>query len=205
MGMENSIMHERIIGLYEDNAAAWDGSRGLDARLEQQWLERFAALLPAGAGVLDIGCGSGQPIARWLTGRGFRVTGVDSSPSLIALCRERLPDGVWHVADMRRLELGERFDGLIAWHSLFHLAPDDQRKMFLRFAAHSRPGAVLMFTSGWEEGVSIGEWQGEPLYHASLDPEEYRRLLEEIGFEVVANEARDPEAGEATVWMARRT
>ena len=201
--MENSLMHDRIIGLYEAHAAAWDAVRGDEARLEEKWLERFAALLPAGGRVLDIGCGSGRPVAGWLIGRGFGLTGLDSSPSLVAMARERFPDASWYVADIRALALGERFDGLIAWHSLFHLSPDDQRPMFARFAAHARPGAILMFTSGWAEGVRIGEWQGEPLYHASLGPGEYRALLRESGFEVVEHETRDPDCGEATVWLAR--
>ena len=197
-------MHDRIISLYEENAAAWDRLRGRDLH-ERAWLERFAGRLREGARVLDIGCGMGEPIARWLVERGFRVTGVDSSPSLIAMCRERFPEAAWHVADMRALALGERFDGLIAWHSLFHLAPDDQRPMFPRFAAHARPGAILMFTSGWADDVSIGEWQGEPLYHASLDPDDYRRLLADNGFELVDHKLRDPDCGDSTVWIARFT
>jgi trans-aconitate methyltransferase len=202
--MENSGMNERIIGLYEQHAAAWDALRGVEATLEAPWLERFAARLPAAGTVLDIGCGAGQPIARWLTGRGFQVTGIDSSPSLIALCRERFPKAAWHIADMRELALGQRFDGLVAWHSLFHLAPEDQRPMFARFAAHSSPGATLMFTSGCAEGVRIGEWQGEPLYHASLDPGEYRNLLAGNGFDLLEHRPRDPDCGEATVWIATR-
>ncbi|HYD36411.1 MAG TPA: class I SAM-dependent methyltransferase [Allosphingosinicella sp.] len=201
--MENSAMNERIIGLYEDHAAAWDAMRGDRARLEAPWLERFVALLPAGGRVLDIGCGSGRPVAAWLIDRGLRVTGIDSSPSLIALARGRFPKAEWQVADMRALALGERFDGLIAWHGLFHLSPDDQRPMFGRLAAHAKPGAALMFTSGWGAGVRIGEWQGEPLYHASLDPAEYRRLLGDNGFKILEHKRRDPECGEASVWIAR--
>jgi hypothetical protein len=52
--------------------------------------------------------------------------------------------------------------------------------------------------------VRIGEWQGEPLYHSSLASVDYRRLLEDNGFEVLEHEARDPACGEATVWIARR-
>jgi 2-polyprenyl-3-methyl-5-hydroxy-6-metoxy-1,4-benzoquinol methylase len=194
---------QRIIGLYEENAAAWDRQRGRDLH-EAVWLERFAALLPAGASVLDLGCGMGEPIARWLIGRGFRVTGVDAARSLVAMARKRFPDQHWIVADMRTLDLGRRFDGLIAWHSLFHLAPAEQRPMFARLAAHASPGAPLMFTSGTEHGEAIGTWMGEPLYHGSLDPADYERLLAVNGFAVAAHQVRDPDCGEATIWLASK-
>lgn len=196
-------MHDRIVGLYEDNAAAWAKARSGSGGKEAPWLERFASLLPAGGTVLDIGCGSAEPIARDLIRAGFGLTGVDSSARLIAICQERFPDEEWIVADMRRLDLGRRFDGLVAWHSLFHLAPDDQRALFPRLAAHAAPGAILMFTSGDDEGVRIGEWQGEPLYHASLSPAAYRSLLEASRFSVLDFRPRDPETGDATVWIAQ--
>ncbi|MBW8281962.1 MAG: class I SAM-dependent methyltransferase, partial [Rhizobium sp.] len=169
------------------------------------WLDRFAANLAKGASVLDIGCGSGDPMAADLLARGLAVTGVDSSETLIGLCRQRLPSGDWRVADMRTLSLGRTFDALLAWHSFFHLTPDEQRAMFPVFAAHSADGAMLMFTSGPAEGVAIGTFQGEPLYHASLDLNEYRLLLRENGFAIVDHVAEDPDCGGATVWLARRT
>ena len=60
-----------------------------------------------------------------------------------------------------------------------------------------------MFTSGPAYGEAIGEWRGEPLYHASLDPAEYRALLDENDFEVVAHVAEDPACGHHTIWLAR--
>lgn len=195
---------DRISGLYEDNAAAWDEVREADASLERPWLDRFCARLPAGAAILDVGCGSGRPSAGELVRRGFRVTGIDSSPSLIALCRARMPGQEWIVADMRTLDLGRRFEGIVVWHSSFHLTPDDQRALFPRLAAHSAPGGALMFTGGEEAGVRIGEWQSEPLYHASLAPDEYAALLEANRFTILAHTACDPECGGATVWLARK-
>jgi hypothetical protein len=76
--------------------------------------------------------------------------------------------------------------------------------MFETFAAHANPGAPLMFTSGWEEGEAIGEWRGEPLFHASLDPAEYRDLLDAAGFDVVDHVVQDPDCGHSTIWLARR-
>lgn len=197
--------HERIVGLYEDHAEAWAALRSGSDVPERAWLDRFAALLDAGADILDVGCGSGVPMARELIGQGFGVTGIDSSPSLIALCRERFPEHRWIAADMRRLDLGRAFDGVVAWHSLFHLTPDDQRVTLPRLAAHCRPGGVLMLTTGDGAGVRIGEWQGEPLYHASLDADEYEEILETSGFAVLERRLRDPASGEATVWLARRS
>jgi SAM-dependent methyltransferase len=194
---------KRIVGLYEDNAAAWDRQRPRDLH-EAAWLERFAAFLPPRASVLDIGCGMGEPVARWFVERGYRVTGIDTAPSLIALARRRLPAMEWLVGDMRRLDLGRAFDGLIAWHSFFHLAHDDQRAMFPIFAAHAGPGAPLMFTSGTSHGEAIGQWMGEPLYHGSLAPDEYRTLLAANGFGVAAHQASDPDCGGSTVWLATR-
>ena len=196
---------DEIVDLYERKARAWVADRNRSGGLlEQAWLDRFLALVPAGGTVLDIGCGSGQPIAAYLIARGYGVTGVDSSPTMIALARASFPDRPWTVADMRTLALGARFDGLIAWDSFFHLTYDDQRRMFPIFAAHALPGAPLWFSSGPRHGEAIGTLHGEPLYHASLDPEEYRALLAANGFSVVDHVAEDPDCGGHTVWLARR-
>ena len=129
---------ERIVDLYERHAREWDADRGRSL-FEKPWLDRFAALLPPGASILDLGCGSAEPIGRYLIERGFHLTGIDSSPTLIALCRARFPDHAWTVADMRTLALGQTFHGLIAWDSFFHLAHADQRRMFPIFRNHSAP------------------------------------------------------------------
>jgi SAM-dependent methyltransferase len=192
---------DRIIGLYQRHGRAWATDRG-NRLFEAAWLDRFRHLLPEGGTVLDVGCGSGQPVARYLIERHYRVTGVDSSPGMIAMCREHFPDGDWRVADMRTLSLDTVFNGVIAWDSFFHLNHDDQRGMFPIFRKHA--GGALMFTSGPSHGEAIGSLGGEPLYHASLDPAEYRALLEANGFEVVAHVIEDPTCGGRTIWLARR-
>ncbi len=75
--------------------------------------------------------------------------------------------------------------------------------MFAVFAAHALPGAPLMFTSGPAHGEAVGDFEGEPLFHASLGPDEYRNLLAAHGFEVLAYMPEDPQCGWHTVWLAR--
>jgi SAM-dependent methyltransferase len=195
------VCKDAVVDLYERHAQVYDRDRGRSLQ-ERVWLDRFLAYLPAGGTVLDVGCGMGEPIARYLIDRGFGVVGVDASRSMIELCRARFPNSAWLLLDMRQLELQQRFDGILAWDSFFHLGTDDQRGMFPRFAAHARHGAPLMFTSGSAEGEAIGSCCDEPLYHASLAPSEYEHILITNGFAVRAYVAEDAACGDHTIWLA---
>lgn len=195
---------DAIPGLYARHAEAFDRVRGKDGS-ERPWLDLLVAPLQPGAHVLDLGCGSGEPIAADLIDRGLAVTGLDVSEPLIRLCRERFPAYDFHVGDMRDLALGRTFEAIVAWHSFFHLTPEAQRAIFPRFASHAGSGGTLMFTSGPAAAVAIGEFEGEPLYHASLDPEEYQSLLSDNGFEVLRHVVEDPSCGGATVWLAQKS
>ena len=121
-------MADRINDHYERHAREWDADRNLHVSPwnDKPWHDRFVAALPRAANVLDLGCGSGAPVAKYMAECGLHVTGVDSSPTLISLCRQRLPDHEWLVDDMRSLRLSRRFDGVLAWDSLFHLTPDER-------------------------------------------------------------------------------
>jgi SAM-dependent methyltransferase len=199
-----SDLADLIAGHYERHALAWDADRRAAGWNDKRWIDQFVGLLPRAAAVLDLGCGGGQPVATSMVARGLQVTGVDSSPTLISLCRSRMPDQQWVYADMRSVSLGRRFDGVLAWDSFFHLRPADQRAMFAIFAAHAVAGGILMFNAGLAHGESIGSYRSDPLYHASLDGCEYASLLNAAGFELVEHSINDPATGGRIVWIARR-
>jgi trans-aconitate methyltransferase len=202
----NSEGADRIVDLYRRHARAWAAARGsleADRPMEASWLDRFLGLLPPRPAVLDIGCGSGEPIGCYLAERGCVLTGIDSAPEMIDLCQVRLSTQTWRVADMRSLSLGRVFEGVLAWDSFFHLCPDDQRQMFAIFQAHAAPRAALMFTAGPDGGVAMGMLESEPLYHASLNRAEYGALLAQSGFDVVAHAVEDPTCGRHTIWLAQ--
>lgn len=197
---------DAVLDIYEKNASAWAHLRmQAQPHLEQSWLDRFLSLTgTAGRNILDLGCGSGQPIAEYLINNACQVTGVDGAPSLIKVARQTFPEQTWIAADMRKLPALAKFNGLIAWHSFFHLKPEDQRPMFEAFGHLCLPGAPLMFTSGTSLGEAIGTFEGQPLYHGSLDAAEYRTLLQGNGFNVIEHVAEDPSCGGASVWLAQK-
>ncbi|WP_211281240.1 hypothetical protein [Mycobacterium angelicum] len=61
----------------------------------------------------------------------------------------------------------------------------------------------MLFTSGPSAGEQIGSYRGEPLFHASLDADEYRQLLHDNGFRVIADAVEDPDCGHHTIWLAQ--
>lgn len=195
---------EDILATYGREAAVWAQGRSR-ALWERPALEACVAGRPAPLRVLDLGCGSGQPIAEWFVARGDRVTGVDGAPEMVAEAQARVPGMAVILGDMRGLKLDRTFDIILAFNSFFHLSPGDQRAMFGVFAAHAAPGARLLFTSGPGAGEAIGTVGQSPVYHASLAPETYRALLAAVGFEEVWFRPEDVELAGHSVWLARFT
>ena len=186
-----------------DRIAHWFDQTRTRSLMELPYLACLSGALRKGACVLDLGCGTGEPILRYLVERGVEVVGVDASAAMLEIARARFPENSFALCDMRELNLNRRFDAIVAWHSLFHLDPSAQRAMFPIFARHLQPEGLLMFTSGSEAGETWAENGGESLYHASLAMDEYRNLLEAHGFQVLRHALDDPDCGGATVWIVQ--
>lgn len=194
----------RTQDIYERNARRFDSERPKGLH-ERSWLDRFTAGQPAGAAILDLGCGAGDPIALHLAACGFRITGIDASREMIGLARARLPGGDWRLGDMRDLDLGQRFDGIIGWNSFFHLTREEQRALLPRLANHLNIGGALMLTVGPKDGEVGGQVGDDPVYHSSLAPADYREILVRHGVEIAAFVVEDPECDAQTVLLGRKS
>lgn len=188
---------------YERHAAGFDKSRSRGL-LEAPWLDRLLAMAPTGEAILDVGCGAAEPIAQFFVGAGRAVHGVDFAEAMLDISRQRFPGQRWTHADMRTLDLGTTFGGVVAWDSFFHLTADEQRLCLPRLAEHVAPGGGLLFTCGPKAGEVVGTVEGEPVYHASLSPEEYAAVLEREGLGIEAFVPEDPTCGFRTICLAAR-
>ena len=90
--------------------------KALDRILERD----FQMVVPAGARILDVGCGNGDFIAL-AKERGYSVQGVDVSASSVRLCRKRNLDVV--QGTLSDLPLEQKFDILTMWDVVEHV-PD---------------------------------------------------------------------------------
>lgn len=206
-GMTARPSPDDILTTYDSVAAEFQAQRSRSL-FEKPSLDRMLGIAPRNQSprrLLDLGCGPGAPIATYLADRGMEVTGVDGAGAMIDLFRATLPHATAHHADMRTLDLGQTFDAILAWNSFFHLAPEDQRAMFAVFARHAAPNAALMFTSGPAAGAAYGHAASAPVYHASLNPADYKDLLAQHGFKLLDFRPEDPDCAGHTVWLARFT
>lgn len=200
MGKVNKI---KVYKAYDEIIGWFDKNRN-KSLIEAQYINLIINSIPKAGSILDLGCGTGEPLAQFFIEKGFKVTGVDESQKMIAMCKKRYPNEHWIISDMRKIKLQQRFDAIIAWHSFFHLDHDSQRNMFKIFDSHIKPGGVLTFTSGEEEGEVWSNNGGQEIYHASLSKNEYENLLKASSFKVLLHKIRDPECGDATVWVAQK-
>src|SRR3954468_3312618 len=101
-----------------------------------------AAGVDAGTRVLDIGCGSGLALVL-AAQRGATPAGIDISPGLLGVARERLPDADLREGDMEALPFAdEEFDAVLGVNP-FQFAGDARRA--LREAARVlRPGGRVV-------------------------------------------------------------
>jgi len=193
---------ENVFKVY-NKIASWYIKNRNTTLIEKKYLDEFIAYIPQQGKVLDLGCGTGKPILEYLLSKNIQATGVDASSSMIEIARTNCPLAEFMVQDMRLLNLAKKFDGILLWHSLFHLPAADQPVVFNILAQHLKPNGVLLFTSGIERGETWAVNGNEKVFHASMDTKEYEQLLAMHNFKIIKHTINDPDCGYATIWLAQ--
>lgn len=118
--------------------------------------------LPATAAVVDVGCGTGKPVAATLAEAGHHVTGVDFSPEMISLAGKAVPTGSFELADMREYEPpdGAKFDAVLDILSLFVLNRQEIETLIGRQASWLKPGGILCIGTIAAEELPTEKVQG---------------------------------------------
>jgi GNAT superfamily N-acetyltransferase len=170
---------------YEGVAAAFLAGRGRapPTAVGASQVRAWARSLPAGAAVIDLGCGTGLPITKVLVDEGLNVHAVDAAPSFVEAFRNNLP-GIPVACESVESSrfFGRTFDGVVAWGLVFLLSDEQQRRLIPRIADVLEPGGRLLFTSPVEAAAWNDVLTG--VESRSLGGAEYRRLLASAGLSV---------------------
>ena len=152
-------------------------------------IAQFESLLDRGCRVLDIGCGTGFPVAKYFSDGGFRVTGMDVSEKMIEKANaQRLENAEFFVCDFMKFDASCKYGAAIAFDSLWHIPFVAQEKIYQKVSKLLECGGYFLFTHGRRESEMWGEMFGEKFYYSALGGEKLRRLLIDGGFDIIRYE-----------------
>ena len=169
-------------------------------------LEEMARSLPPAAAVLDLGCGPGVPVTRWLARRGYTVTGVDISAQQLELARQQVPGATFLKADMAALDFPPAtFDAVVAFYSIIHVPRGEQPALLRRVHGWLKPGGPFLATwatGSWEGSESDWEGWGAPMWWSHYGQDDNLDMLRAAGFDILSAQVRTHTfAGGAETWL----
>jgi 2-polyprenyl-3-methyl-5-hydroxy-6-metoxy-1,4-benzoquinol methylase/glycosyltransferase involved in cell wall biosynthesis len=180
---------------------------GMDAETFRHFCDfaniAVALALPPGSRILDVGCGSGW-LSEYFARLGYIVHGIDISPELIEMARDRVTrvgydvdhetklQCTFAVHDIESAALDEQFDGVVCYDSLHHF--EDERAVIRHLAAVTRYAGSLFILEG-DRPAEGSATEAELLdvmhrYETLESPfsrEYLSSLLDENGFAVVGD------------------
>jgi SAM-dependent methyltransferase len=172
------------------------------------WIAELQRRLPAGAEVLDLGCGCGVPVARALVRAGFAVTGVDLSDVQIDRARGLVPEATFLRADASEVSFRpDSFDAVVSLYMLIHLPLAEQPPLIRRIRQWLRPGGILLATTGHTAWTGTEpDWLGggAPMWWSHPDAAAYRGWFEAAGLDVLSQDfVPEGGGGHALFWCRR--
>lgn len=149
-------------------------------------LEKFASLLPKNAKVLDVGCGAGVPIIKFLVESGFDVVGIDSSERMLELARKNVPKAKFIKKEMTKLDFKDNhFDGLTAFYSIIHVPREKHFSLFRSFHRILKPKGIMLITMRSTEWEGIEEFHGVKMFWSHYNPEKSLQMIKDAGFQII--------------------
>jgi SAM-dependent methyltransferase len=173
---------------YESRVEAfWQGTKDHDV---SQNIDALLRHLPQDRPlhVLDFGCGPGRDLLDYQR-RGHLPVGLDGSEGFCVMARERAGVEVWHQ-DFLHLDLpANRFDGVFANASMFHIPGQELPRVLQELRATLVSGGVLFASNPRGEDI---EGFNDLRYGTYLSWETWRELVTDAGFTELEHYYRPP-------------
>lgn len=148
-------------------------------------VKEFAGKVQPGGTILDVGCGTGFPNTVYLSEQGFRITGIDSAAEMIKIAQStNIPGASFFETDFFDFRTEIKFDGIIAWDSLWHLPKAKQEMIYPKMCEMLHPGGYFLFSHGKVDNEHVDQMFGEPFYYSALEKEKVIGLLNSNYFSI---------------------
>jgi 2-polyprenyl-3-methyl-5-hydroxy-6-metoxy-1,4-benzoquinol methylase len=204
--------HRTVESGYDLIADQYLATKNPEDPLALESLEDLASFLPPAAAVLDLGCGAGVPVTRWLANRGYAVTGVDVFARQLDLARTHVPEATFIKADMTEVNFApDSLDAVVAFQSIIHVPRTEHPALLGRIHRWLRPeGAFLatMTLTDYEGRDDDWEGWGAPMVWSHYGGDTNLAMLREAGFGIHYAEPRTGggtgDESETWLWVLAR-
>ena len=202
---EFASTYDRLASRYD----RWSGAIMPDVRAA--WAHQIEPYVAEGEGVVELGCGTGVPVAQWLAGR-YRYTGVDASPGMLGEARRHVPSASFVHADMETVTFEPGSLGaVVAFYSIIHVPRERHAALFGAIVSWLRPGGVFAASLHSREHADDFEpdWLGAgPMRWTGFDRDTNLALLVDAGLHVIEHEIIDQVEPDGTaihpLWLLAR-
>ncbi|MGY6652589.1 class I SAM-dependent DNA methyltransferase [Amycolatopsis sp. TRM77291] len=142
--------------------------------------------LPPSSRVLDLGSGTGRPVAEELSAAGHRVTGLDVSPVMVELAREQVPAATFVHADVRDWTSPPgSWEAVCAFFPFLQMPRKDTEAVLADIARWLVPGGLFaLVTVPRDAEDAPAEFFGRTFRVTSFAPDDLVRRVEAAGMEV---------------------
>ncbi len=192
-------IYDEFAKTYEQNRSQFDMSSILD--------NFYTGMENKTGKMLDLGCGAGEPFARYFVDRGWDVIGVDFSQRMLDLASKYVPEMQAVYSDINGVDFkSQQFDVVTAIYSLFHVPSKHHGEMFRKFGRWLKADGRAMFTyatvayTGCEEYDGYKEFLGKDLYYSHLTTDDLYAALDNSGLVVESAQHREI-GGETFLWV----
>ncbi len=177
--------YDKIYREYARQRTIWDNKKELDDLVN---------LLPKHSKILDVGCGAGIPVAKFLINKGFEVVGVDTSKSMLKLAKKNVPEARFYNMNMTKLKFPENtFDAITCFYSISHVPRRYHSKILSKFFRLLKPKGFLLISTGLTETKSyVGDWFGAEMYWSHFDKQTNLKLIKKAKFKIIWHRSVGP-------------
>ncbi len=165
---------------YDQIAADYDSYRG-----DEVGVASIGALihqLGKDIAVLDLGCGTGKPIAMHFAEKVREYVGVDSSAGMIQQFSSQVHPAKSYTMRLEDLTMsGKRFELVFSWGAMCHLQPNIQKIALSKAVSLTAANGLIAFTSGEHQGQAQGSVGELLVTHHSLGVNQYDRIMQALG------------------------
>ena len=154
-------------------------------------MDYFTSYLPSNGTVLDLGCAVGIALKN-LHERGFKTTGIEIAPQMVAFARKRNPHSKIIVGDFETASFNAQFDGILAF-AFIHLFPKQKiPALFQKIRQLLTPTGIALISTTESPESKEGLFEkgdfnrGEKRFRKYWTEHELRQALLDAHFKIVA-------------------